>query len=112
MSIVFFLSKYLKLPEENVQKVLKKTFYFMLLLILPLGQFYAALYAIPLFAFPFINSTSQYMGYTFAYFYPKSLLTILLFAVYYLILFYLIERWNAQYTKHKKRNVNNEENTF
>ena len=116
MSIYLFLSKYLKISEKSVKKVLKKTAYFMLLLFLPLTQFYAALYAIPLFAFPFINSTSEYMGYTFAFFYPKSILTVLLFITYYLVLFYLMELWNETFYAPNKvnrnKNVNGEESTF
>lgn len=110
MSPYSFIPKKLKLSENRVKKVFSKTFFFMFFL--PLGQLYAAFYAIPLFIFHFINSESAYMGYTFAYFYPKSMLTILLFFIYYLVFFYLIECMFGSSTNQKKTNSNNEERTF
>jgi len=93
----------LDLPEARVKTIVEKSALCMVLLFIPIGQFYSLFYALPLFILPPINSSSPFMGYTFAYFFPKSIFTVLLFGVYYFFLFYLIERH-----REKKQSQNDE----
>ncbi len=74
--------------EEMVKNILTKTILTTLLFFIPIGQFYAAFIAFPLFLIPSID---QDIGYTFAYFYPKNLLIIPIFVIYYLLVFYIYE---------------------
>jgi ABC-type arginine/histidine transport system permease subunit len=81
----------LKLPKERIRTVVKKSVIALVLLFIPIAQLYSAFIAIPLFMHHAINSNSPYMEYTFAYFFPKSPITIAIFAIYYLAVFYVIE---------------------
>ena len=92
--------------EEMVKNIWTKTMLTTLLFFIPIGQFYAALIAFPLFLIPSIGQESELMGYTFAYFYPKNLLIIPIFVIYYLLVFYIYE-----YIKVKRKTKNHDESS-
>jgi hypothetical protein len=85
------MKKKLIFTEEMVKTIWTKTMLTTLLFFIPVGQFYAALIAFPLFLIPSIGQESEFMGYTFAYFYPKNILIIPIFVIYYLLVFYIYE---------------------
>ena len=86
-----FLNDARSLPPRRKQRVWRRILVAVILLFIPIAQFYSAFVALPLFALPWINRTSSMMGYTFAYFYPKNIAKIAIFVTYYILLFYFIE---------------------
>jgi hypothetical protein len=81
----------LKLPAEKLRRAAVRSAIAMVLFFIPILQIYSAAVAFPLFLHPAINAESAYMGYTFAYFFPKSPVTVAIFAIYYLAAFYVVE---------------------
>jgi len=77
-----------KLSNQGWKILIKRFTVCMVLFFIPFAQLYSALVALPLFLMPEINTNSAYMGYTFGYFYPKRIVTVIGFAVYYFVLFY------------------------
>ncbi len=86
--------------EKIIEKVAIKTILFTIMILLPIVQLFAALIASPLFISSRISQNSDLMGYTFAFFYPKSPITVLIFFIYYLV-FFLI--WEYIQEKRKKK---------
>ena len=81
------------LPKERIKIVLKKSVIALVLLFIPIVQIYSVFVAFPLFFLPF-TSSKKYMEFTFAFMFPNSTVSIAIFAVYYLAVFYLIELIN------------------
>lgn len=97
------LSSKLALPKEQMSKVLNRFLVALGLLFIPVAQFYSALVAFPLFMHPSINTASPYMEYTFGYFIPKSPVTVAIFAIYYFVVFYIIEPFRLIRTSSKMK---------
>ena len=85
------MKKNLIFNKEIMTNVWGRTILTIVLFFIPVGQFYAGLIAFPLFLVPSIGQEGQFMGYTFAYFYPKTPLVVLIFIIYYLLIFYIYE---------------------
>jgi len=82
----------LELSQKGWDEVKKRFIITMILFFIPIAQLYSALIAFPLFMIPEINSQSSFMGYTFAYFYPNNIITVLGFMFYYFTIFYCIAK--------------------
>ncbi len=85
------ISKITKLQEKKVKGIVIKSILCWILLFIPILQVPSLLIASPLFIFLQIITSSDYMGFTFAYVYPKGIIIIILFWLYYVIFFYVLE---------------------
>jgi len=83
--------KIFTLSAESMARVMKRSAIAMTLFFVPILQLYSAVVAFPLFMHPAISATGSYMEYGFAYFSPTNLVTVAIFASYYLAVFYVIE---------------------
>lgn len=81
----------LKIPKGRIKTAVKRAVIALVLLFIPLVQFYSFIVALPLFMHHSFNSNSQYIEYTFGWFFLKSPIAIAIFSIYYLAVFYVIE---------------------
>ena len=90
------LSK-LRLPEDRFYSVVRRFFIALILMFVPLVQFYSFLLALPLtelssfVGFPLMSGRYWYAA--FIWMYPSSPTPVVAFSIYFFILFYVIERW-------------------
>jgi uncharacterized protein involved in cysteine biosynthesis len=81
----------LRLPAKKLRKALLRSSIAMVILFIPGIQLFSAAVAFPLFMLADIATNSDFMAYTFAYFFPKNLATTAIFAVYYFAVYYVLE---------------------
>ncbi len=81
----------LKLSPQRSRRVKVRWTIAMAFLCIPILQIYSFLVALPLLLHPALTERGAYLGATFLYMYPTNWVTVAVFGIYYLIVFYLIE---------------------
>jgi hypothetical protein len=91
------IAEKLRLPNDRFISVVRRFVIALVLLFVPLAQIYSFLLALPLIVSSSIAGlpliSDKYWVAAFVWMYPNSPIPVIVFSIYFIVLFYAIERW-------------------